>query len=107
MVNFAHHVLECGTTDHKRAIDKTPLAWSANGETLDIYAESQQPFMADVVKKRREQNEMAAKADEGMAPEQKRAKAAPFSKLDFTARIILQMGTIAKCSRALWGRRRQ
>jgi len=71
-------------TAHKPVVDVSPLTWTQNNEPLNLFAESQEPFMATVVRKRRESAAMRpdpVKLAKGSAAEK-------FSKLDLTALII-------------------
>lgn len=73
-------------TEHKPVVDATPLVWTFNNEPLDLFAESQEPFMASVVRKRREQAAMRpdpVKVAKGANKEQ-------FSKFDLTALVIAE-----------------
>ena len=42
------------TTERKPVVDEAPLAWTLDGEPLDLYAESQEPWNATLAKRRRE-----------------------------------------------------
>jgi hypothetical protein len=71
-------------TEHKPEVDPAPLLWSASGEPLDVFAESQEPYMASVVRKRRETAALRpdpAKLAKGQAKER-------FTKFDLTALVI-------------------
>jgi hypothetical protein len=59
-----------------------PLVWTCDGAGLDLYAESQEPYMASVVKKRREEAEQSF--DSAHAKRRKKS----FAKFDFTALVI-------------------
>ena len=69
------------TTPKKPMVDKKPLRYTQDGRTLNLYEESQEPFMASVVKARREQQEVQAACDGADKPER-------FTKLDFNALVI-------------------
>lgn len=64
----------------KPEVDQEPYVWTADGSILDLYAESQEPFMASRWKRRREENEKAVAA--GVK------KPRAFSKIDLTALIL-------------------
>ena len=57
--------------------------WTRDGVELDLYAESQRPFNADMWKRRREEAEKAAACQPGV-------KVRRFGKLDLTAVILSQ-----------------
>ena len=42
-------------TEHKPVVDQPPLCWTADGSNLDLFSESQEPFMAAALRKRRAQ----------------------------------------------------
>jgi len=71
-------------TAKKPVVDniKDMYVWTARGEALDLYEESQQPFQAKAWKRRREMQELAAASGEGPI------KKSRFTKLDFTAVAI-------------------
>lgn len=78
--------LRYGTTatEHKPVVDATPLIWTHDSKPLDLFAESQEPFMASVVRKRREVAAMRpdpAKVAKGASSEK-------FTKFDLMALII-------------------
>lgn len=71
-------------TDRKPKVDPAPLIWTASGEPFDIFAESQEPYMATVVRKRRETAALRpdpVKLAKGKAKER-------FTKFDLTALVI-------------------
>lgn len=70
-------------TPTKPDVDESPWQWAADGRELDLFALSQQPFEANLWRKRRE---AADKSMEKMAKTPKRPKA--FSKLDMAALVI-------------------
>ena len=73
-------------TDHKRVVDTSPLGWTDSGEQIDFYEESQEPWLANVWRKRRE-NAEAGRAT-GQSDKKKQKKAATrFTKLDFYALV--------------------
>ena len=72
-------------TEHKAQLDPQPLTWTADGSPLDLYEESQRPWSAEGVKKRREALEAQSAAASG-ANANKRA--ARFTKLDFNALVL-------------------
>jgi hypothetical protein len=65
----------------KPAVDASPLVWTQSGAGLNLFEESQEPWNANAVKRRREQ---AAAAADG----QKDGKKTKFTKMDFSAVII-------------------
>lgn len=71
-------------SETKHIVDKEPAQWTSDGKVLDLFAESQEPFVATAWKRRREEREKAVASGE------KKAKGASFSKLDLTAIIIDQ-----------------
>jgi hypothetical protein len=83
------------TTERKPKVDEQPLTWSVDGQPLDLYEESQEPFSALGVRRRREVAETRAAAVAVCAPFHKKAKTADrFGKMDFTALVIeRQLGT--------------
>ena len=81
------------TTDKKRAIDPKPFSWTPDdtksGEALDVYEESQEPYCAEICRKRREKAEMNAHASD--EPDGKRCKTMSqhrFNKSDFTDVVL-------------------
>ena len=66
----------------KPDVDSEPLVWTPNGLGLDLFAESQEPFNAKALKRRREEAMMSTGAKQGRGPE--------FSKLDFTALVLAE-----------------
>jgi len=68
-------------TEHKPLVDASPLTWTATGEQLNLFQESQEPFMANVLKRRREEAE---------SHPQKHGKARPFTKLDLFTLVIAE-----------------
>ena len=64
----------------KPVVDKFPHVWTWDGKALDLYHESQEPWMVEVWKRRREMNEL-----EAAAGTQKKRK---FTKLDLTSLIL-------------------
>ena len=61
-------------SDKKVAVDAEPLSWAADGKALNLYEESQEPFNALAMKRRREK-----KALEPEAPPAKQAKEEKFT----------------------------
>ena len=74
-------------TTKKPEVDKERDVWTWNSEVIDVYSEAQQPWMAKVWKRRRDQAEMEASAGT--------SKKAKFTKLDLTA-IVLEKGLETK-----------
>eukprot|EP00438_Fugacium_kawagutii_P003219 Skav200447 [mRNA] locus=scaffold1922:147746:149470:+ [translate_table: standard] len=72
------HIPTCS----KPVVDESPLSWSASGGwgSLDLFAESQRPWNADIWKRRREEAEKASEASKAKKPR--------FNKLDLTALIL-------------------
>jgi len=71
----------CVPSPRKPEVDENPYQWTSDGQVLDLFEESQEPFLATAWKRRREQKELQAASD------QKKRKV-PFSKLDLTAVIL-------------------
>ena len=82
------------TTDKKRGIDPKPFSWTSSdrtsGEALDIYEEAQEPYCAEICRKRREKAEMRAFTPD--EPEAKRSKGTTkqprFNKSDFCDLVL-------------------
>ena len=82
------------TTDKKRGIDPKPFSWTpsdrTSGEALDIYEEAQEPYCAEICRKRREKAEMRAFTPD--EPEAKRSKGTTkqprFNKSDFCDLVL-------------------
>ena len=76
------------TTEHKPNPDAEPLRWTASGEELDLYKESQEQWQAKAYRKRRE-NAAAGRDQSGKPAGVKKVKksAQTFSKLDFFALV--------------------
>ena len=78
----------CFPTENKLIVDPCPLTWTPDGRALNLYEESQQPFCADVVKKRREVAAMqplqAAKKTKSATGNDK------FGKMDLTSLILAE-----------------
>lgn len=70
----------------KPSVDEQPLSWSqlSGWNALDLFAQSQRPWNADIWKRRREEAERKAES-EGKPQKKQR-----FSKLDLTALILSQ-----------------
>ena len=71
-------------TESKPEVDAAPLTWTHDGVSLDLFAESQEPYIASVVRKRRELATMRpdpAKVAKGACSEK-------FTKLDLVTLII-------------------
>ena len=66
-------------TPTKPEVDESPWIWTADGSPLDLFERSQQPFAADLWRKRREAQDKEAS--------RKKAKAS-FNKLDLTALVM-------------------
>ena len=81
-------------TTHKPVVDETPLTWTPDGSTVNLYAESQENWCAHVQKRRREEAERRAAAGEtasrGRTKKTKTDKAHKFDKLDFYALVIAE-----------------
>eukprot|EP00973_Karenia_brevis_P031913 4404171-Karenia_brevis.AAC.1 len=79
-------------TEKKPVVDDPEklYIWTRSGRSLDLYAESQEPFIARAWKQRRERKELK----EAAGGSNKRAR---FSKLDLTA-IILDQGLKTKAA---------
>ena len=76
-------------SEAKPDVDQAPFVWTREGALLDLFAESQEPFMARAWKRRREDKDKAAEAGA--------AKHKPFSKIDLTS-IILDKGLLTKAA---------
>ena len=95
------------TTEHKAVVDLAPLVWTQAGGTLEavkdgpgphhrfkadnggilsLYEESQEPFNASALRKRREKTEAAAVGEAEATG--KKPKVAKFNQLDFTALVL-------------------
>ena len=70
-------------TEHKPVVDPKPLDWTASGQKLDLYSESQEAWNASVFRKRREKAEM----QQGIR-KKGRDDPSKFSKLDFIALVL-------------------
>jgi hypothetical protein len=64
-------------TAKKPVVDEAPLAFTHDGSTLDLHAESQEPFIAQIVKRKREKAE-ASSVEQTVR----------FTRLDFTALVL-------------------
>lgn len=64
----------------KPTVDEQPLQWTGSGQEINLWEESQEPFLASAWKRRREECEKRAAAGELKKPK--------FSKLDLTAAIL-------------------
>ena len=73
-------------TDRKPEIDHDPLVWTLDGGAVQLFEESQEPFMAQVLKKRREEGEM--RADPAKKLKGQRGAKVAFAKLDFVALVL-------------------
>lgn len=73
-------------TPRKQTVDDAPLAWTPDGRELNLYEESQEPFVAKAWKRRREQKELGA---EGVA-KQGKGGIATFAKIDFIALVLAE-----------------
>ena len=71
-------------SEHKAKVDQEPLSFTDDGSVLNLHEESQEPFIAQNVKRKREKAE-AASADQTVR----------FTKLDFTA-LVLDRGLTTK-----------
>ena len=76
------------TTATKPKIDEEPLVWQANGGELNLFEESQEPFIARVAKRRREQ--AATKAAGVAFASGTKVKAERFSTVDFKALVLAE-----------------
>lgn len=77
-------------SETKPNVDQEPYSWTADGRALDLYAESQEPFMAKAWKRRREENDKKAATGE-------KKTRATFTKLDLTA-LVLDQGLQTKAA---------
>ena len=66
-------------SEKKPIVDAEPWQWTLNGEELDLFAESQEPFNADVHRKRREKKDKDAIA---------KGSRSTFKKLDLNSLVI-------------------
>ena len=66
-------------TEKKPVVDDNPLPFTHDGSTLDLHAESQEPFVAQNVKRKREKAEAAGEDNK-----------VRFTKLDFTALVLAE-----------------
>lgn len=73
----------------KPIIDATPLSWTSNGSVLNLFEESQQPFNAKALKRRREEKAMEPVVLAGQVTKGPK-KVEVFRKLDFTALVIAE-----------------
>jgi hypothetical protein len=69
-------------SERKPTVDAEPYTWTSDGRAMDLFAESQEPFVAGAWKRRREEHDKKAFAL------QKKARAC--TKLDLTAIILDQ-----------------
>lgn len=76
-------------SENKPAVDGEPFAWAKDGSTLDLFAEAQEPYVAQVWKRRREEKDKAVAAGQG--------KPKAFTKMDLTA-VILDQGLTTKAA---------
>jgi hypothetical protein len=70
-------------TARKPYVDLTPLQWTADGTVMNLYHESQEPFTATALKRRREQREQHPDPQDA-------GQNSRFTKLDFTAVVIAE-----------------
>ena len=68
-------------TEKKPIVDASPYTWTCSGSALNLFEESQRPYVADMWKSRREQAERIAQ----VGPTTKKRR---FCKLDLTSIII-------------------
>ena len=73
----------------KPEVDPEPYSWSVGGGVLDLFAESQEPFLAGAWKRRREERDKKAVAGQ--------KKHRSFTKIDLTA-VILDQGLKTKAA---------
>ena len=71
-------------TERKPLVDASSIQWTRSGAVLNLFEESQEPWNAGVLKRRREE---AARCAAGM-PEKKRREAGRFTKLDFMGVVV-------------------
>ena len=79
VARYGHNV-----TEHKPEVDPEPLTWTQWGAPLDVHAESQEPYTATAIRKRREHCEA------GVAQTAKKVAkkdSVAFTKLDFYALV--------------------
>lgn len=77
----------CTPSPKKPEVDAKPFVWTRDGRPVDLYALSQEPFVAEAWKLRRERRECESLAAEEKVPS--------FSKLDLTA-LVLSKGLKTK-----------
>ena len=65
----------------KPTVDPDPLVWTHDGRTIDLYAESQEPWLARAWKARREAHECESA---------RKGKGAKFNKTDLTSLILTE-----------------
>ena len=76
-------------SERKPVVDKSPLSWTTSGASLDLFAESQEPWTASVYRKRRENAEAARALPPGTDSKKRaRLQKAKFTKLDFIALVL-------------------
>ena len=66
-------------SDKKPTVDADPWQWTLSGKELDLFSESQEPFNAELHRKRREKKDKDAIAT---------GSRSTFSKVDFTALVL-------------------
>ena len=74
------------TTARKPMVDANPVQWAKNGVPLNLYEESQEPFNAKALKRRREAVEARGNGDD--KPDE--GAKVKFTKLDFHALVIAE-----------------
>ena len=76
-------------TPTKPEVDDSPWQWTADGQSLDLFALSQRPFQAELWRKRREMQDKLVARYERKDEESSRKKAkAVFTKMDLTSVIV-------------------
>ena len=76
------------TTEHKQKVDDSKIFWTASGDALDYYKESQEPWTAKAYKAKREQAEAQACADVAAGKRKKGNHEGKFEKLDFMSLVL-------------------
>jgi len=87
------------TTDRKPQVDEAPLVWVSNGRELNLYEESQEPWNAGALKRRREKaavqaagsaarEEAAGRAAGSGVRAKKKVAGERFANVDFKALVL-------------------
>ena len=77
-------------TARKPVVDASPLSWAADGRALELYEESQEPFNAGALKRRREKAEAAREGGNPPSGGDPPGPPAKFSKLDLYALVLAE-----------------